>query len=83
MVSPTLLRSSAVTLWTSAQTSFLAPGGGGLQTTCQSPYWPLIVPSPACGGSGAVVLGLGSGACGRVAARAAAKCEKMSASSHE
>src|SRR5262249_57649807 len=39
-----LLRSSAVTLWTRAHTSFLAPGGGGLQTTCQSPCWALTVP---------------------------------------
>src|SRR5215471_12705608 len=39
-----LLRSSAVTLWTSAHTSFLAPGGGGLHTTCQSPCWALTVP---------------------------------------
>jgi len=39
-----LLRSSAVTLCTSAHTSFLAPGGGGLHTTCQSPCWALTVP---------------------------------------
>src|SRR5205809_7959042 len=39
-----LLRSSAVTLCTSAQISFLAPGGGGLHTTCQAPCWALTVP---------------------------------------
>ncbi len=47
MVRPTLLRSSAVTLCTRAQTLFFAPAGGGLQTYCQSPYWPLISP-PNC-----------------------------------
>ena len=48
-----LLRSSAVTLCTSAHTSFLAPGGGGLHTTCQSPCWALTVPpSGACAATG-------------------------------
>src|SRR5262245_31673239 len=51
-----LLRSSAVTLCTSAQISCLAPGGGGRHTTCQSPCWALTVPpSGACAKAGAAV----------------------------
>ena len=33
---------------TETQTLFFAPAGGGLQTYCQSPYWPFTSPPNCC-----------------------------------
>src|ERR1700704_3724422 len=68
-----LLRSSAVTLCTSAHTSFLAPAGGGLHTTCQSPCWALTVPPSGAWASAGAAARVSAATVAQIARRRPAK----------